>query len=121
MRASKYQCQGCTYNGHSFNRCDSGASYMHEGKMYCKRHHPPTVRAKDNARNAAWQEKQNALEKEREKVHAAKMEVERRASMFDELLTTLIEVQHYITDNSHRGIQMQEKVSALIAKAEAAK
>ena len=37
--------------------CGLGAKYEHEGKAYCKTHHPPTVRAKRDAKNAAFNSK----------------------------------------------------------------
>ena len=43
---SKCQCVGHVWSNYRYKRCEKGAAYEHEGKMYCKTHHPPTVEAK---------------------------------------------------------------------------
>lgn len=37
--------------------CGKTAAYEEAGAYYCKRHHPPTVKAKKKARDAAWNAK----------------------------------------------------------------
>jgi hypothetical protein len=56
MSTEKHTCQGTAGTYRSFHRytCGKTASLEHEGKWYCKRHHPPTIKAKDAARSAKW-------------------------------------------------------------------
>ena len=37
--------------------CGVTARYEHDGKHYCKTHHPPTVKAKRDARYAGYEQK----------------------------------------------------------------
>jgi hypothetical protein len=37
--------------------CGRTAKYEHNGKPYCKTHHPPAAKAKRDAKNAAWDAK----------------------------------------------------------------
>ncbi len=54
--SEKHTCCARIYSGYlSSHACGKGAAYEHEGKWYCKTHHPPTAKAKNEARNAKWQ------------------------------------------------------------------
>ena len=48
-------CATCTDpSGWHRYKCSRRGSYQHEGKLYCKIHHPPTAKAKRDARTKAW-------------------------------------------------------------------
>lgn len=54
----KQKCAGRTYDNISrlFGRCQHNGSLEHDGKMWCKTHHPPTVKSKEEALRAKWAE-----------------------------------------------------------------
>lgn len=62
----------------SYN-CGKNASLEHDGKHYCKLHHPPTVWAKRDARNA--------------KLDAEWEEKKRRADAYDQLVERVKELE----------------------------
>jgi len=69
--------------------CGLTAKHEHEGVMYCKRHHPPTYKAKRQAQSDKWAE-QTRREVEAGKQAAAKAaEQKRRAECFPDLLEAL--------------------------------
>lgn len=62
--------------------CGKSALHEHDGKWYCKKHHPPSVRAKEEARRAKWNaEVAEILRKD----HAA-AEQKRRADAYEGLV-----------------------------------
>lgn len=68
----KHTCEKRIYptwsmNGHLHG---VGAKYEHKGKWYCKRHHPPTVRAKDDEKSRKWREEWDAQDAARAKADA---------------------------------------------------
>lgn len=75
----------------SFNRryCDKNATLEHDGKWYCKLHHPPTVKAKSAARMEAYRDRVRAeVSAVREKREAA-AEVQRKAAAYNRLVAWL--------------------------------
>lgn len=40
--------------------CDKRGTLEHDGKLWCKTHHPPTAIAKQEARDAAWRARMRA-------------------------------------------------------------
>jgi hypothetical protein len=89
MSDIKHTCKGKIYNGFRFHTCGRNAAYEDEGLWFCKTHHPPTVKAKDNARFLKWQEEYNARAAKERKARDDKAEIERKAAMYDELLAAL--------------------------------
>jgi hypothetical protein len=87
--ADKHTCCGKVWGGFGFHRCNRGAKYTHEGNWYCKTHHPPTVKQKNEAWRTALKEKWDAERKAWEEAAAAKAEMERRAALYPELLEAL--------------------------------
>jgi hypothetical protein len=66
--------------------CGKGANYEHEGKHYCKTHHPPTITAKRDAerdrQNRLWD-----IRREREQsARDAAAEQKRRADAYEGLI-----------------------------------
>ncbi len=50
----KRQCRGKRFDGWHWFNCAINANHEHEGRWYCKTHHPPSVDAKTVARKARW-------------------------------------------------------------------
>lgn len=46
--------------------CSNPGTLEHEGRLWCKQHHPPAVNAKQKAKDAAWNAKWDAEKRERE-------------------------------------------------------
>lgn len=73
--------------------CGKNASMEHEGKHYCKTHHPPTVQAKRDASQAKWKAEWKA-ECEREKANRdAAAEQKRRADCYEQLVERVKELE----------------------------
>jgi len=114
--ADKHICCGKVWGGFGFHRCGRGAKYTHEGNWYCKTHHPPTVKQKNEAWRTALKEKWDAERKAREEAAAAKAEMERRAALYPELLETLKRIAD--PRNIHFAGDAQVVARAAIARAE---
>ena len=83
---TEHTCKGEVWSGYSYHSCGKKAKHEHEGRWYCKTHHPPTVEAKDKARSERF-EKKWAAKRERDALEAAqKAEQQRRADLYPELL-----------------------------------
>jgi hypothetical protein len=56
------RCSGEVWGHRAFrpSRCSRVASLEHEGKHYCKVHHPPTVEVKQKEKHTRWQQQWNA-------------------------------------------------------------
>ena len=90
------------------------------GELYCKTHHPPTVREKQNARADERRKKSAARYERWEQEAAQKAEQKRRANLYPELLEAL----KIALDASWDGPMpdyAREKACAAIAKAEGVK
>lgn len=113
--ADKHTCCGKIWGVFGFSRCGRGAKHAHEGNWYCKTHHPPTVKQKNEARRIVFEEKFDAEHKAREEAAAAKAEMERRAALYPELLEALKRIKQ---TGVFVGAIAQEMMDAAIAKAE---
>ena len=84
MAEEKKQCAGVDRVGETWNKynkpCGNAGTLEHEGRWWCKRHHPPSIEARHNARSKAFHDR---LESER----AAQAELERRSRAYDAALT----------------------------------
>jgi uncharacterized Zn finger protein (UPF0148 family) len=107
----------------SSKACTRTGKLAHDGKMWCAIHHPPTKRAKRDAKDAertAARERSNADYDARRKSEA---EQARRAECFDDLLAALemlyAETADYIRLNNLGGMdnQCMQLSRAAIAKA----
>lgn len=114
----KHICCGKVWGGFGFHRCGRGAKYAHEGNWYCKTHHPPTVKQKNEAWRTALEEKLDAERKAREEAAAAKAETERRAALHQELLDALKQALEECIWPNERLSDVHAKARAAIAKAE---
>lgn len=66
--AEKHTCCGRKHGGLVGITCRHKAAYEYEGRWYCKTHHPPTMQAKRDARDAEWKAQFDARRRERERV-----------------------------------------------------
>lgn len=88
--SSKHTCPAKVYGGSYLgHRCSRNAAYEHEGVFFCKTHHPPTVKAKDEKRHEEWRRKWDEEKAARKVAEDARKEMERKASCFDEMLEAL--------------------------------
>ena len=86
---AEHKCKGTILRNYWPKRCGVTAKHEHEGSWYCKTHHPPTVKAKDDARSAKFRAK---LDAERDAAQAKKLaadEQKQRADCYDDLLEAL--------------------------------
>lgn len=67
-------------------QCGKGANYEHEGKHYCKTHHPPTVKAKRDERQQKMNDHWDAMKAAREEAAAILTEQKRRADAYEGLI-----------------------------------
>lgn len=76
----KQRCAGRTYDNISrlFGGCQRNGSLEHDGKMWCKTHHPPTVKARDEALRAKWEAEYRAR-KENDRRQAIERELGKMA------------------------------------------
>ena len=73
--------------------CGKNASMEHEGKHYCKTHHPPTVRAKREASNAKLRAEWEAQRVREQAARDAAAEQKRRADAYDQLVERVKELE----------------------------
>lgn len=110
----QHKCVGRTYNGYRFLMCGVGAKHEHNGKWYCKTHHPPTVEQKRAEKQAKYEREYEARELAREAEIAERNEMKRRADLYPELLAALKEM---LPGAEAMGWNT-DKARAAIAKAE---
>jgi hypothetical protein len=79
-----------TSDGWASYRCGNKAAYEHNDKHFCKRHHPPTVEAKQAAKHAAWNAEQDSKYANLKLAAEATTEQKRRADLYPDLLAALI-------------------------------
>lgn len=71
--AEKHKCAATVWGDYNPYPCSRSWSLEHEGKWWCKKHHPPTVKKFNDDRNARWQAKLDS-----EALSAKKKETERK-------------------------------------------
>ena len=81
--------------------CGKNASMEHEGKHYCKTHHPPTVQAKRDASHAKWQAQWEAQRVREQAARDAAAEQKRRADAYDRLIAINAELQSALMGALH--------------------
>ena len=115
--SEQHQCVGQVFGaGNYFGpMCGRTAKYEHNGKWYCKMHHPPTVKQKQEEKHAAFEREWAAQRAANERAEADRAETKRRAELFPELLEALKLAQSIIghPDDAH-----SQHIAAVIAKAE---
>jgi uncharacterized Zn finger protein (UPF0148 family) len=81
----KHQCCGWVSYGDwgRSRQCTKTGAYEHDGKHYCKTHHPPSVKERDKKRLDEWNAKWEEERKTNEQRYAANKEQQRKASEYD--------------------------------------
>jgi len=88
-KAPPHHCSGLQWSGYHRYVCGRGAKYEHDGKWFCKTHHPPSERARRDKKNAeraesfAWKMRLAAHSQ------ATEDERQRRADLHDSLIDAL--------------------------------
>ena len=119
---SEHKCEGKVFSHMRYLPCGKTARYEHEGKWYCKTHHPPTVQEKRDARNKKWEEDWESQKQAMRKADEARAEMQRRAADYDGLVIqrdALLEALQDLCDTLGE-CGMTERARAAIAKAEGA-
>jgi hypothetical protein len=123
---SAHKCKGDVWTVESYRSypCNKNAAHEHEGQWFCKTHHPPTIKAKSDARTAGLNAKWDAQNVTNKAESAAKAEQERRADCYPDLLAALEEILPWIPKTSaseggfvFENVRAADKVRAAIAKA----
>ena len=78
--------------------CGKNASMEHEGKHYCKTHHPPTVQAKRDASHAKWKAQWDAQRVREQAARDAAAEQKRRADAYEQLVERVKELEEALRD-----------------------
>ena len=124
---SEHKCEGKVWGHTKYLPCGKTARYEHEGRWYCKRHHPPTVQAKLDARNKKWEEDSKSRLQAAKEANEARAEMQRRAAAYDGLIAqrdALLEALQYMLNVcpaiDAQGEEAHYQARAAIAKAEGA-
>jgi hypothetical protein len=83
---SEHKCEGKVWCHTKYLPCGKTARHEHEGRWYCKRHHPPTVQAKLDARNKKWEEDSKSRLQAVKEANEARAEMQRKAAAYDGLI-----------------------------------
>jgi hypothetical protein len=121
---SAHKCKGRVYQGlgYGFRPCGNNAAHEHEGHWFCKTHHPPTIKAKSDARTAGWNAKWDAQNVANKAESAANAEQKRRADCYPDLLAALEYAMEFLQDwEDLTGETYARKARSAIAKANGAK
>ena len=112
---TEHKCQGQVFGHYRMHLCGKKAGYEHEGRWFCKTHHPPTIEEKQAVKTAKWNAEWDAKMAREKKAKEDKAEMERKAAMYDELLVALKVARSIIghPDDTH-----SQHIAAIIAKAE---
>lgn len=86
---AQHTCAGKIFRGYRYYSCSNKASHEHEGTMYCKTHHPPTVQAKREKKLAEYEAESRRRAASYKAEADAKAEMKRRAECFPDLLEAL--------------------------------
>lgn len=76
-----------------FHPCQKKGTLQHDGRWYCKTHHPPTVAAKKAARHAAWEAEFKAKQDAMAAARAERAEIERRAALYPKRMAEIKRLQ----------------------------
>ena len=120
---SEHKCEGKVWGHTKYLPCGKTARYEHEGRWYCKRHHPPTVQAKLDARNKKWEEDSKSRLQAAKEANEARAEMQRRAAAYDGLIAqrdALLKALQYML-NVCPAIDTQGEEAHYQARAAAAK
>ena len=117
---SEHKCAGEVWDRFHFRPCDRAGSYEHEGRWYCKPHHPPTEQAKRDARDKKFREdfeSRQQASREAEKAHA---EMQRKAAAYDGLIAQRDALLESLKQSLEEAIYPSKMLSDVYEKAFAA-
>ena len=120
---SEHKCQGRIFSDYRTYTCGNKAGHEHEGRWFCKMHHPPTIKEKQAVKTAKWNAEWAAKIALEKKVRKDKAEMERKAAMYDELLSALqaaaIAIHEYRTQGAPHAYwdDIEAQAQAAIEKA----
>jgi hypothetical protein len=89
---TEHTCNRRIWRGMSSHSCGKKAKYEHNGAWYCKTHHPPTVRAKTDARNEMWRKQWEEQRERSEQQEAQRAEQNRRATLYLHLIQAMRDI-----------------------------
>ena len=125
---SEHKCEGKIWGHTKYLPCGKTARHEHEGRWYCKRHHPPTVQAKLDARNKKFEEDWESRLQAAKEANEARAEMQRKAAAYDGLIAqrdVLLEAlkvaRPYINPNTLDGYYAEVKADAAIRAVEETK
>jgi hypothetical protein len=113
-----HKCCAEVWKGWGNYACVRAGNYEHEGRHFCKIHHPPSVAAKNKAKSDAWEAEWKLKTAAQNTARAEAAEQKRRAELFPELLDAL--KRAVSTVECEYGKNSCAAYQALIAKAEGA-
>lgn len=98
---------------HRFGKfsCSATGKYEHDGKLYCKKHHPPSVEATRKAKAEKWERECAARHKAREDANAKQAEIERKAAAYDELSPGLAQLLEAV--RNHQWTEAERRAQAI--------
>jgi predicted RNase H-like nuclease (RuvC/YqgF family) len=126
--AEKHQCCGrVTYGDWGRTKqCLRTGILEHEGKHYCKTHHPPSKKEQDEKRQAAYRAEHSRMVEERERKAKERLELERKAGEYEKLCAELCrqhaEIEALKKDIDHKDAyceQLGRELSKATAEIEA--
>lgn len=91
-------------NGYYSSQCSRRGILEHDGKLWCKQHHPPTAEAKDAERRKRRDEKWAEQDRKLAASKAAWDELRRKAEAYDRLVAALGRVESMLTKREIRAI-----------------
>ena len=120
---TEHTCQGQVFGHYRMVSCGKKAGHEHEGRWFCKTHHPPTIEEKRAAKTAKWNAEWDAKMAREKKAKEDKAEMERKAAMFDELLkaiNSLRSAAYWIVEGGEFAHWVNDKTMPLAAAKELA-
>lgn len=97
---AQHTCSGQIWTGYRYRECSYKAAHEHEGAMYCKMHHPPTVKAKLEKKTAAYIEEADRRAAVYKAEATENAEMKRRAECFLDLLEALQSAHQWMDDQA---------------------
>ncbi len=105
---SEHKCEGKIWGHTKYLPCSKTARYEHEGRWYCKRHHPPTAQEKLDARDKKFEEDWKSRLQAAKEANEARAEMQRKAAAYDTLLEALNDIAN--TDPVDAALDPQRAV-----------
>jgi len=117
MMITKTKCAGRKFKFPYECPCDHYGTLPHDGRMWCAKHHPPTINAKREEKHRKWLLGYDAKVAQRERDDADTRERDRKAACFDEMLSALKAALPFLPSHT-RAV---DQVVIAIARAEEVK